>query len=117
MEYDYNNLTVTELMDHYNKNTQSINYYQNKIKQKNRYCTIFIVIMFFFTLTFAILGIYYVLKNFTFISFLLGFIFLCAHIGIYKATNFNNEEEERINYLKNENEKIQLVLNIKYPGI
>lgn len=114
MEYKFNyeENTIEELEEIYQKNITKINYYNNKIKSREKYEIFFIGIMFFASWIFGILGIYSIIKN-EFLAIVLINLFIFSHLGIYMHIDFDKEDNDHIQYFKNENEKIELVLKFK----
>lgn len=109
---EYENNTVEELEELYQKNKMKINYYNNKIKNKENYELIFIAIMFFSSWAFGILGIYCIFKS-DILKIILGSLFIISNVGIYMHVDFDKDDNKSIEYLKNENNKIELILKFK----
>ena len=112
IEYDYNKFTIHELEEQYNKNLDSISYYEKEVKYKEKYSYIILIITFLFTWGFTLIGLYLTFEN-SFWSSILSILFIFTHIYCYIHIDVTAEEKEKIEYLKNENEKIKLVLELK----
>lgn len=114
MEYkfDYEENTIEELEEIYQKNITKINYYNNKIKHNEKYEMLFGGIMLLASWIFGGLGIYFSIKN-EILQTILFNIFIVSNVMIYEQVDFDKEDNERIQYFKNENEKIELVLKFK----
>lgn len=109
---NYEDYSINELQKLYKNNESSIIYYENEIKSKEKFEFILIGIMFLASLLFGILGIYFIIKNQILVNILIV-AFIISNIIIYSNINFEQENKERLEYFKNENEKIKLILEIK----
>lgn len=112
IEYDYNKFTIHELEEQYNKNLDSIGYYEKEVEYKEKYSNIILIITFLFTWGFTFAGLYLTFEN-NLLSSILSVLFIFAHIYCYIHIDVTSEEKEYIEYFKNENEKIKLVLELK----
>ena len=112
MEYDYTAFSIKELNELYRKNEKSIIYYENIIKNREKYEVIFVGIMFLASWFFGVLGIYFTIEN-KILGIILAVTFIFSNMIIYKNIDFEKENKGRLDYFKRENEKIKLILIIK----
>ena len=94
-EYDYNKFTIQELEEQYNKNLDSISYYEKEAKNKEKYSYIILIITFLFTWGFTFVGLYLTFEN-SFWSSILSVLFVFAHIYCYIHIDVTAEEKEKI---------------------
>jgi len=111
MEWDYNKFSIEELETQYAKNKENIIYCEQVIKQKGKISNIILAVSFLITLGFSIAGI--TLIEDKLIKIFLSLFVLFSHVYCYMNINISSDYKSVVNDFIKENEKIELVYNIK----